>query len=197
MLSDKTAIVTGGARGAGRTVAEALVARGASVVIADSGTSRAGDGRDPTVARQSVEALGKKAVAFTESIGSPGVARQLAELAVRTFGGLDILVNAAIIRRDGALMELEPGDFDAVIHNNLCAPFYLTRAVASEMLKLGRGGRIVNMIEPANAAEQIAYAAAQPAIVGLSTSASLSLAGKGVQVAFAFSAEDAVRLCTS
>lgn len=196
VLSGKTAVVTGGARGAGRAIAEMLAAEGANVVIADSGTSRSGDGRDPTIAQDAAKALGNRAIAFGESVASPGVAHQLVELAVRAFGGIDILVNAAIIRRDGLLIELEPGDFEAVVRNNLCAPFHLTRAAAAAMLKRGTGGRIVHMIEPAEPAGQAAGAIIQPAIVALSATASLQLARYGIEVSVASSSEEALRFCT-
>ena len=85
LLEGRAAIVTGAGRGIGRAIAEALVAEGARVIVADNGASIAGDGGDPEVARETAKALGKNAIAFSDSVASPGVARHLVELAVKTF----------------------------------------------------------------------------------------------------------------
>ncbi|MGE4079968.1 MAG: SDR family NAD(P)-dependent oxidoreductase, partial [Reyranella sp.] len=133
LLEGRAAIVTGAGRGIGRAIAEALVGEGARVIVADSGTSIAGDGGDPAVAREAANALGGKAIAFFDSVASPGVARHLVELAVREFGGIDIVVNNAAIQRDAAVFQADPRDWDAVIRNNLSAAFYLINAVSPAM----------------------------------------------------------------
>jgi citronellol/citronellal dehydrogenase len=95
LLDGRSAIVTGAGRGIGRAIAESLAAAGASVIVADVGASIGGDDADPAPAREVAEAIGKKAIAFTESVASPGVAKQLVEIAVKNFGGIDIVVNNA------------------------------------------------------------------------------------------------------
>ena len=89
-LDGRVALVTGGARGVGRAIVEALHARGVSVVIADSGTSIDGSGADPKLAEAVAASLGKSAAAFGESIASPSAAAAAVDLAVKRFGGLDI-----------------------------------------------------------------------------------------------------------
>ncbi|MBL0901564.1 MAG: SDR family NAD(P)-dependent oxidoreductase, partial [Reyranella sp.] len=93
LLAGRAAIVTGAGRGIGRAIAESLAAEGASVIVADNGASIAGDGGDPEVAREAAKAIGENAVAFGDSVASPGVARQLVDLAVQNFGGIDIVGN--------------------------------------------------------------------------------------------------------
>lgn len=188
ILEGRSAIVTGAGRGIGRAIAEALVAAGAKVIVADNGTSIAGDGGEPDVARETAKALGSNAIAFSESIASPGVARQLVEIAVKQFGGIDIVVNNAAILRDAFVFRMDPRDWDAVIRNNLSAPFYLTNAAAAVMRdqgKSGRGGarydwgRIVNIVSSAGLygnLGQAAYASAKAGLFGLTRVTAMDLA---------------------
>ncbi|ODU00143.1 MAG: hypothetical protein ABS83_00205 [Rhodospirillales bacterium SCN 65-16] len=189
LLEGRTAIVTGAGRGIGRAIAEALAAEGASVIVADNGASIAGDGGDPDVARETAKAIGKKAIAFSESVASPGVAKQLVDLAVKNFGGIDIVVNNAAILRDAFVFRADPGDWDAVIRTNLSAAFYLINAASGVMRdqgKAGRGGkdgydwgRIVNIVSSAGLygnLGQAAYASAKAGLFGLTRVTAMDLA---------------------
>jgi NAD(P)-dependent dehydrogenase (short-subunit alcohol dehydrogenase family) len=187
-LEGRAAIVTGAGRGIGRAIAEALAAAGASVIVADVGASIGGDGADPAPAKEVAEAIGKKAIAFSESVASPGVAKQLVEIAVKNFGGIDIVVNNAAILRDAFVFRADPRDWDAVIRNNLSAPFYLINAASAVMRdqgKSGRGGaggydwgRIVNIVSSAGLygnLGQSAYASAKAGLFGLTRVAAMDL----------------------
>jgi NAD(P)-dependent dehydrogenase (short-subunit alcohol dehydrogenase family) len=188
MLEGRAAIVTGAGRGIGRAIAEALVREGASVIVADNGASISGDGGDPAVARDTAAALGAKAIAFSESVASPGVARQLVDLAIKQFGGIDIVVNNAAILRDAFVFRADPLDWDAVIRTNLSAAFYLINAASGVMRdqgKSGRGGkdgyawgRIVNIVSSAGLygnLGQAAYASAKAGLFGLTRVAAMDL----------------------
>jgi len=193
-LEGRAAIVTGAGRGIGRAIAEALAAEGASVIVADVGASIAGEGVDPSPAREVAEKIGKKAIAFGESVASPGVAKQLVEMAVKNFGGIDIVVNNAAILRDAFVFRMDPRDWDAVIHNNLSAPFYLINAAAAVMRdqgKSGRGGasydwgRIVNIVSSAGLygnLGQAAYASAKAGLFGLTRVAAMDLQRAAITV---------------
>ena len=141
LLEGRAAIVTGAGRGIGRAIAESLIAEGASVIVADNGASIGGDDGDPAVARETAAALGKKAIAFADSVASPGAAKSLVELAVKNFGGIDIVVNNAAILRDAFVFRADPRDWDAVIRNNLSAAFYLINAASPVMRDQGKSGR--------------------------------------------------------
>jgi NAD(P)-dependent dehydrogenase (short-subunit alcohol dehydrogenase family) len=185
VLEGRTAIVTGAGRGIGRAIAESLAAHGANVVVADVGASTAGDGADPTPAREAVAAIGRKAIAFTGSVASPGAARQLVTLASRSFGNIDIVVNNAAIRRDAPVFRLDPLDWDAVIRNNLSAAFYLINAASAVMRDRGRGGRIVNIVSTAGlygSPEQAADASAKAGLFGLTRVAAMELAPEAITV---------------
>jgi NAD(P)-dependent dehydrogenase (short-subunit alcohol dehydrogenase family) len=200
LLEGRAAIVTGAGRGIGRAIAEQLAAAGASVIVADVGASIGGDGADPEPAHEVAASIGKKAIAFTESVASPGVAKQLVEIAVKNFGGIDIVVNNAAILRDAFVFRMDPRDWDAVIRNNLSAPFYLVNAASAVMReqgKSGRGGpsngkeggydwgRIVNIVSSAGLYGnfgQAAYASAKAGLFGLTRVAAMDLARAQITV---------------
>ena len=200
LLQGRVAIVTGAGRGIGRAIAESLIAEGAQVIVADNGASIAGDGGDPEVARAAVGELNEKAgsghaLAFTESVASPGVGKQLVDLALKTFGGIDIVVNNAAILRDAFVFRADPADWDAVIRTNLSAAFYLINAasgVMREQGKSGRGGnggydwgRIVNIVSSAGLygnLGQAAYASAKAGQIGLTRQLAHELGPWGITV---------------
>ncbi|MDE2227636.1 MAG: SDR family NAD(P)-dependent oxidoreductase [Alphaproteobacteria bacterium] len=187
-LKGRVALVTGGGRGIGRAIVEALHQAGAAVVIADNGTTIAGAGADPTVAEALAKALGERAAAVTESVASPSAAKAAVDFAVARFGGLDILVNNAAILRDAFVFKADPGDWEAVLRTNLFAPFYLiaaATAVLRDQAKFSRGGgaygwgRIVNLVSTAGFYGnygQAAYAASKAGLVGLTRVTALDMA---------------------
>ena len=192
-LDGRVAIVTGGARGIGAAISEKLVAEGASVIVADSGVDIAGNDPDPSVAEAFTGRLGDKAVAYTEDMGVQAAAVQAVELAVDTFGGIDIVVNNAAILRDAFVFKGSPDDWDAVIRNNLSGPYYLTSAATSVMrdqARDGRGdgktykwGRLVHIVSTAGFIGnygQAPYAAAKGGLISLMRISALDMARTGV-----------------
>ena len=196
-LDGRVAIVTGGARGVGEAIVRALVARGAKVVVADTGVTVDGSDPDPSLAQEVAGRLGANAVAYTEDMGIPKAAAGAVALAIEKFGGLDIVVNDAAIQRDAFLFKGNTDHWDAVVRNNLSAAYYLLasaapvlreNAVARRGAAEGEGGtygwgRIVNIVSTAafyGNYGQAPYAASKAGLVGLSRIAALDMARAGV-----------------
>jgi NAD(P)-dependent dehydrogenase (short-subunit alcohol dehydrogenase family) len=186
-LSGRVALVTGAARGIGLAIGRKLHALGASVVIADSGVSIAGDNPDPALAEAVCESLGERAAPFAQDIASPDSAAAAVALAVKRFGAIDLIVNNAAILRDSFIFKANLSNWDAVLRNNLSAPFYLLAAATPhlrEQAKAGRApGRIVNVSSSAGLYGnfgQSAYASAKAGLVGLTRVVAMDMARSGV-----------------
>jgi NAD(P)-dependent dehydrogenase (short-subunit alcohol dehydrogenase family) len=193
-LEGRVALVTGGARGVGAAISRALVANGARVVVADNGASIDGRSQDPSVVAAFCRELGAAAIPFGQDIAAPHAAKLAVDLALRNFGGLDIVVNNAAILRDAFIFKGEPVDFEAVWRVNLYAAYAVLR-IATPLLrdqaKQNRGGtsyrwgRIVNIVSTAGIYGnygQAAYASAKAGLVGLTRVAALDMARSGVTV---------------
>ena len=164
-------------------------ARSSSPITAPPSTARAAI---PRWRATSPRTLGRNALAFDESVASPGRRQAMVTLAVKEFGGIDIIVNNAAILRDAFVFKAEPRDWEAVIRNNLSAAFYLTQAASAVMReqgKSGRGGatygwgRIVNIVSSAGLygnLGQAAYASAKAGLVGLTRVTAMDLVRAGI-----------------
>ncbi|WP_030678927.1 3-oxoacyl-ACP reductase [Streptomyces sp. NRRL B-1347] len=193
-LEGLSAVVTGAGRGLGRAEAVELARLGASVVVNDygqpgrdgTGTASAGPAED--VAAE-IRDAGGKAVAHCGDVADHAQARALVDLAVDTYGKLDVLVNNAGILRDRMIFSMSEDEWDSVVRVHLKGHFNTVRFASAhwrERSKAAGGpvyGRIVNTSSEAflaGSAGQPNYAAAKGGIVGLTTSTALALAKYGV-----------------
>jgi NAD(P)-dependent dehydrogenase (short-subunit alcohol dehydrogenase family) len=190
LLDGKVAIVTGAGHGIGRAHALELARQGARVVVNDLGSSVHGEGsgRDADMTVGLITDRGGTAVADYGDVSDHEQAGQLVARAVDEWDRLDILVNNAGIVRDGAVWNLDPGDFDAVIRVHLrgtwccshhAAVHWRGRAKSGEKVS----GRVINTTSGAGLTGnfgQTAYAAAKAGIVGLTLTLAQELAPYGV-----------------
>jgi NAD(P)-dependent dehydrogenase (short-subunit alcohol dehydrogenase family) len=138
-INNKTAIVTGGTKGIGRAIAEALLQNGANVCIC----ARKADELERTVSELSDVGEGNVTGAVCD-VRELDEVKALFEHAVEEFGGVDILINNAGIGIFGRLDETSPEDFRAVMETNVFGVFYCCHEAIPLMKKRG-GGYIINI----------------------------------------------------
>jgi len=178
-LKGRRALVTGGARGLGRTMAQALAEAGAEVAVASRTLDSCREAADE-IARTT----GRRSAAFEVDLTrSDELARFVREVE-SGFGAVDILVNNAGINIRGAAEELEETDWDAVMDTNLKAPFMLARALGPGMCARG-WGRVINLgsiLSVVALAGRGPYASSKAGLLGLTRVLALEWAGRGVTV---------------
>jgi 3-oxoacyl-[acyl-carrier protein] reductase len=139
-LSEKTAIVTGGASGFGAGIVRKFVAEGARVMIADIN----GDAAAAMAAE-----IGDQAVAQTVDVSSAASVQDMADAALNTFGQLDILINnAGITHLPAPLEDIDEAEFDRVFAVNMKSVYLTARALVPHM-KRRRQGVILNVASTA------------------------------------------------
>jgi len=138
-LDGKVAVVTGGAMGIGKGIAKILAGAGANVMVADVNM----EGANETV--EEIRATGGKAAAVRADITVVANAPKLVEATVKKFGGLDILVNNAGIMQIMPFLDVTEALYDRTLDINLKGMFFCSQAAAREMIRQGKGGRIINI----------------------------------------------------
>lgn len=177
-MHGKIAIVTGGASGIGRAVAEALGRRGATVIVADINAAHASD-----VARGIVEAAGKADSAAVD-VSDAAAVQKLVDDAVTRHGRLDYMFNNAGVSMACEMRDTTLEDWDRIVRVNLHGVINGVQAAYAQMLRQGHG-HIVNTGSIAGLAPfplTVVYNTTKHAVVGLSTSLRSEAAGLGVKV---------------
>ncbi len=186
-LKDRVAIVTGGARGIGLAIAEDFVAKGASVVLVDSGVTISGEPEQPQIA-EAVAARMPRTAAVCGDIADPQVARAAVALARERFGAVDIVVNNAAIIRDTFIFKADDDAWNAVLRTNLTGAQRLLAAATPAMREQAKAGRapgaLVNIVSTAGIYGnfgQSAYAASKAGLIGLTRVVAHDLARSGIR----------------
>lgn len=178
-LKDKTAIVTGGARGIGECIARRLASDGANIIIWDVQQESASATAEAIAKDYGVKTLGS-AVNVTSSEGID----EAVKAALATFGTVEMLVNNAGLTRDNLTLRMSEDDWDLVLNVNLKGAFLCTKAVGRHMLK-SRFGRIVNIasvVGQMGNPGQANYSASKAGLIGLTKTTSKEFASRGVTV---------------
>jgi 3-oxoacyl-[acyl-carrier protein] reductase len=175
-LSGKAALVTGGSRGIGRSIALALAAHGANVAINYATNSAA--------AEQTARDIGGegKAITLAGDVADPAAAARLVDDTVAAFGRIDILVNNAGVTNDDLILRMSEDEWDRVIDTNLKGTFSVTKAALRPMVRQ-RWGRIISVSSVAGMvgnAGQANYAAAKAGIIGLTKSIAKEVASRNI-----------------
>ena len=180
----RVAVITGAGRGIGRAYATLLAARGATVVVNDLGGSSEGIGADPepaTAVADGITARGGSAVPDAHDVATPAGAQALVDAAVDRFGRLDILVNNAGIIRWAGLPEADEENLEAHLAVHVGGSFHTTRAAWPRMVDQ-HYGRIVMTTSAGmfGLPQNLAYATAKGAVVGMTRSLSTAGAPHGI-----------------
>ncbi len=178
LLENRTAIVTGAARGIGQAIAVALSAEGADLALCDLESDWLAETADM------VKSKGCKAECFSVDVSDAGAVAETVKAVYEGFDKIDILVNNAGITKDSFLLRMSEEQWDAVMDVNLKGSFLFTKAVSKPMMKQ-RGGAIVNIasiIGLIGNAGQCNYAASKAGVIALTKSAARELASRNVRV---------------
>jgi NAD(P)-dependent dehydrogenase (short-subunit alcohol dehydrogenase family) len=178
-LDGKVALVTGGSRGLGRVIAEALASAGATVAL----TARNAEQVEATA--QSVqEATGSSSLGIVADVTQDAEVRGMVARVLDTFGRLDILVNNAGINIRGPIEQLKESDWDQVIDTNLKGPWLCCRA-AAEPMRRQKWGRVINlssMLGEVSLPGRSPYASSKGGLTLLTRTLALEWAADGINV---------------
>lgn len=178
-LQGKVALITGGSRGIGAAVAQALATAGAAVAVC------ARNGEAAAATASAIAAQGGQALGVAADVSRAEDAERLVKACLERFGRLDILVNNAGITRDGLVLRMKDGDWSDVLAVNLNGAFYCARAALRAILKQKQSGRIINIgsvVGSMGNAGQVNYVTSKAGLIGLTKALAKEVAARGVTV---------------
>ncbi|QKC87534.1 L-iditol 2-dehydrogenase [Mesorhizobium sp. NZP2234] len=168
-LKDKSALITGSARGIGRAFAEAYVREGATVAIADINLE---------AARKSAAEIGDKAYAVKLDVTDQASIDAAVKAVESRAGGLDILINNAALFDLAPIVDISRASYEKLFSVNVAGTLFMLQAAARSMIARGKGGRIINMASQAGRRGEAlvgVYCATKAAVISLTQSAGLDL----------------------
>ena len=175
-LEGKSALITGSARGIGRAFAQAYIAEGASVAIADINLQRA---------QATAAELGPQAYAVAMDVTDQASIDSAIAAVVAQAGKLDILVNNAALFDLAPIVDITRDSFDRLFSINVAGTLFTLQAAARQMIRQGHGGKIINMASQAGRRGEplvAIYCATKAAVISLTQSAGLNLIKQGINV---------------
>ncbi|KTB86768.1 L-iditol 2-dehydrogenase [Pseudomonas syringae] len=175
-LDGKSALITGSARGIGRSFAQAYIREGASVAIADINLQRA---------QATAAELGPNAYAVSMDVTDQASIDQAIAAVVAHNGKLDILINNAALFDLAPIVEITRESYERLFSINVAGTLFTLQAAARQMIAQGHGGKIINMASQAGRRGEAlvaVYCATKAAVISLTQSAGLDLIRHGINV---------------
>ena len=179
LLSGKTALITGAARGIGKAIAIKFASEGANIAFTDLVIDENGKATEAEL-----EAMGVKAKGYASNAANFGETEEIVKKVHDDFGTIDILVNNAGITRDGLLVRMSEEAYDSVIAVNQKSVYNMMKHVSAVMIKQ-RSGKVVSLSSVAGVhgnPGQFNYSASKAAIIGMTMSAAKELGSRGINV---------------
>jgi NAD(P)-dependent dehydrogenase (short-subunit alcohol dehydrogenase family) len=175
-LENKSALITGAARGIGAAFAKAYVAEGATVAIGDIALERA---------EETAAAIGPNAYAVRLDVTDQASIDAAVAAVVDRAGSLDILVNNAALFDADNIVDITRQSYDRLFSVNVAGTLFTMQAAARQMIRQGQGGKIINMASQAGRRGEslvAVYCATKAAVISLTQSAGLNLIRHGINV---------------
>ncbi len=178
LLEGKTALITGAARGIGKALAVRFAQEGANIAFTDLVIDENGKATEAEIASYGVKVKG-----YASNAADFAQTEEVVKEVHKDFGTIDILVNNAGITKDGLMMRMSEGQWDAVINVNLKSAFNFIHAVLPIMMRQ-RGGSIINMASVVGVhgnAGQANYAASKAGLIALAKSIAQEVGSRGIR----------------
>jgi 3-oxoacyl-[acyl-carrier protein] reductase len=175
LLSGKTALITGAARGIGKAIALKYASEGCNIAFTDLEVN--------LDTEKEIAALGVKAKSYASNAADFAQTEEVVKQVKEDFGSIDILVNNAGITKDGLMLRMTEQQWDAVIAVNLKSAFNFIHACVPVMMRQ-RGGSIINMASVVGVhgnAGQANYAASKAGLIALAKSIAQEMGPKGIR----------------
>jgi 3-oxoacyl-[acyl-carrier protein] reductase len=179
MFKGKNVLVTGATRGIGKDIAIKFAKQGANIGINDVIDEEAAN-----IVIEELKSVGGNAIYMKADVSNFEEVKNMIKEFEKTFGGVDILVNNAGITRDNLLIRMTDNEWDSVININLKGTFNCIKAVSRGMMKK-RYGKIINIssiVGFSGNPGQANYVASKSGVMGLTKTAALELAARGIRV---------------
>ena len=176
-LQGKTALITGGAQGIGKSIALSMAKEGAGIGIADVNLEIAQQ------TAEEVKALGVKSIALKLDVSNQKSVTEAFNAFKTEFGSLDILINNAGITRDAILLRMKEEDWDAVLNINLKGSFLCSKEAVKIMAKQ-RSGNIVSIssvVAFMGNPGQVNYSSSKAGLIGLTKTIAREYASRGIR----------------
>ncbi|MFQ5850541.1 MAG: SDR family NAD(P)-dependent oxidoreductase [Candidatus Binatia bacterium] len=178
-LKDQVAVVTGAGRNIGEAIVKLFAAEGAKIAVVEMH-----EGRGQRVVNELRQA-GHEAILVLCNVSKSSEVQEMVRKVVGYFGGVDILVNNAAITDHKNILNITEEEFDSVLSVTLKGPFLVGKYIAEQMVRQGRGGKIVNIASTSGLQgrpDAVAYSAAKGGVLNLTRAMAVQLAAYNIRV---------------